>query len=177
MKRLFILLRILLLLFAVALAFASCERSEAISDADLVGTWEIEDASARIYVAGVDLTDVLKLTWSYAEDEAAAMADSMETVFLEGMEGSVMFEETHSFSIMLSNEPEETGTWSLNDEGTSISLAYDGSSFDELTIDSYEETTLIIQLPAEEEMMDMNSDGTEDISVDVIFQVVLERVE
>jgi hypothetical protein len=176
MKRFLLLARIILLVAALAVAFASCERTDAISDADLVGTWEIEDASARIYVAGVDLTDVLKLTYSYADAEAAAMADSLESMFVEDMQGALLFDEAHDFSIMLVNEPEETGTWTLSSDGTTLSLEHDDTAFDQLTIEGYEEPVLTITLPTAKEVMDMKEDGAEDVSVDVVIKIVLMRV-
>ena len=147
-----------------------------IVEADLYGTWNIDEASAKLRVAGVDITQVLQLTFGYTGGEATALADSIAGDLLQAFAGSFTFNDDYTFEKALTGLALVSGTWELEVDGNDLSLT-EGDKTDIYQIRSLDATSLTLEVPADEIDMDLNKDGTDETTVQVSIELVLSPVE
>ncbi|MEX0987409.1 MAG: hypothetical protein WD052_08030 [Bacteroidales bacterium] len=148
-----------------------------IDEADLVGTWNIDDVSAEISVAGINITQFLIATYEYSSDSAEAMMDSLVSEFSEGISGTITFSADYNY-VISGSEIEGSGTWSLDTETDLLSLQETGDTeLEILTVETLNATTLIVTLPAEDEELDLNGDGEDETTVDISIVIEMSKEE
>ena len=96
MKKSFVKPVILLFLIASMLFVSSCEESVEVIDADLIGTWDIGQASVDIKVGPVSLLDFLISSLQFGQEAAQEVVDQITSEFLEIGGGTVTFNTDYS---------------------------------------------------------------------------------
>ena len=93
MRKLFVNNVILLTLVASVLLVSSCEKKEEIHEADLIGTWDIGQASVDIKVGPISLFDFLISTLQFGQEAAQELVDQYTSEFIEIGGGTIAFNE------------------------------------------------------------------------------------
>jgi hypothetical protein len=151
MRKLFVKPVILLTLIASLLLVSSCEKSVEVVEADLIGTWDIGQASVDIKVGPISLFKYLTSTLPFGEEAAQELVDQYTSEFLEIGGGTVTFNEDYSYT-MLQSELEEAGTWKL--EGDKLYLTITGETLDDdpLSIESMNSSAAIVAWEEKQEI-------------------------
>jgi len=152
MRKLFVNPFIVLTLIASFLLVNSCEKSVEVVEADLIGTWDIGQASIDIKVGPLSLFDALMTSVpGMGQVAAEALVDELTSEFLDIGGGTVTFNEDYSY-MMIQSELEESGTWSL--EGDKLYLTITGETMDDdpLSIESMNSSAAIIAWEEEQEI-------------------------
>lgn len=160
MKR-FINATAVLLMVSGMLFFVSCDADdEPDAGVPIVGTWSYESADIIIEINGQDILDYLVEVFEMSEEDATAMKESFEETMNEFEGMSWKFESNKTFTAT-SPEGDETGTWSLNEDHSKLTLVSD----DETTvIDVKSLTSSKMELFfAEEFTQDMDEDGEDEV--------------
>jgi len=172
MRKLFVSHVILLTLIASVLLVSSCETKEEIHEADLIGTWDIGQASVDIKVGPLSLYDFLTTSLQFADEEAQEIVDQYTSEFIEIGGGTVTFNADYSY-VMLQSDLEESGTWKL--EGDKLYLTITGEILDDdpLSVESLNSSAAIVSWEEEQEIAigeDMN-----DIPATIIIELNLSK--
>ena len=160
-------------LIASMLFVTSCEGDEEIIEADLIGTWDIGDPLVDLKVEGISMLQFLKITLQMSDQDAQAMVDDFTSEFSDIGGGTITFNEDYSYQ-MVKGDLEENGAWEL--EGNKLYLTITGELQDDdpLLIESLNSTSAIIAWEEEEEV-DVNEDGTNDITVTISIELNLSK--
>lgn len=172
MKKLFVNPVIFLTLTASLLIVSSCEEAADVVDADLIGTWDIGQASVDIKVGPVKLVDFLMSTLSYGQNAAEEIVDQITDEFLEIGGGTITFNTDYSY-LMTRSEFEESGTWNL--EGNKLYMNIADASMDEdpLTVESMNSSAMVV---AWEEEQEINlEEGIPGFTATIIFELNLAK--
>jgi hypothetical protein len=161
-------------LFIAALLWsASCNKQADIHEADLIGTWDIGQASVDIKVGPISLLQFLRTTLQLTEQEAEDYVDQLiaEYDYISG--GSISFQSDYSYQ-MLNGEFEENGTWEL--DGDKLYLTIPGEVLDDehLVIESLNGSSALMVLEEDVEV-DINEDGSTDFTATIIIEVNLSK--
>ena len=151
MKKSFVNPVILLTLIASLLFVSSCEKSVEVVEADLIGTWDIGQASVDIKVGPLNLIDFLMSSLQFGQEAAQELVDQLTSEFLEIGGGTVTFNADYSY-MMLQAQLEEIGTWKL--EGNKLYLTITGETLDDdpLSIESMNSSAAIVAWEEEQEI-------------------------
>ena len=171
-KTLFLILMSLSLVF-----FNSCEKDEGTkASSDLIGTWNIDNSTVSVTVGGVDLVTYLMDAMELTQEEAEFMAGFFTD--FGSMSGTVTFNDDNTYQAKMVGEEVENGTWSISSDGKTLSLKESGDSedsADNLTIITLTPSNLVIALPAESEMVDLDDDGTDETQMDISIELRLSK--
>ena len=142
---------ILLTLVASLLFVSSCEKSEEIIEADLIGTWDIGQASVDIKVGPLSLFDFLISTLQFGQEAAQELVDQYTSEFIEIGGGTITFHEDYSY-LMLKADLEESGAWEL--EGNKLYMTITGETQDDdpLSVESLNSSAALVAWEEEQEI-------------------------
>jgi hypothetical protein len=160
-------------LITVVLLVSSCEKSAEIKEADLIGTWDIGQASVDIKVGPISLLNFLKTSLQFADQEAQDFVDQLATELDNISGGTITFEADYSYQ-MVHGDLEENGTWNL--EGEKLYLTVNGETPDvsHLNVESLDSSSALLVLKEDQEI-DVNQDGDNDITATVIIEFELSK--
>jgi len=173
MRKSFVKPVILLTLIASLLLVNSCEQSPEVVEADLIGTWDIGQASVDIKVGPLSLFNFLISTVPQLGQEAAQeLVDQLTSEFLEIGGGTVTFNEDYSYQ-MIQYELEEAGTWKL--EGDKLYLTITGETLDDdpLSIESMNSSAAIIAWEEKQEVA--LGEGIPNFTATIIIELNLSK--
>jgi hypothetical protein len=154
MRKLFVNHVILLTLIASMLLVSSCETKEDIIEADLIGTWDIGQASVDIKVGPLSFYDFLTTTLQYGEEDAQELVDQYTSEFNEIGGGTVTFNADYSYT-MHQYDFEESGTWKLEGDQLYLTITGETQDDDPLSLESLSSSAAIV---AWEEVMELGFD-------------------
>lgn len=150
---------ILLTLIASLLIVSSCEKKEEIHEADLIGTWDIGQASVDIKVGPLSLFDFLISTLQYGQEAAQELVDQYTSEFLEIGGGTITFNTDYSY-LMVQSPLEESGTWKLEDYKLYMTITGETQDDDPLNVESLTGSAALVSWEEEQEISlgeDMNN--------------------
>jgi len=149
---------ILLTLIASLVFVSSCDMKEDIIEADLIGTWDIGQASVDIKVGPISLFKYLTSTLPFGEEAAQELVDQYTSEFVEIGGGTITFNEDYSY-MMLQYELEESGTWELEEDKLYMTITGETQDDDPLSVESLSSSAALIAWEEEQEISlgeDMN---------------------
>ena len=163
---------ILLTLIASVLLVSSCDTKEEIHEADLIGTWDIGQASVDIKVGPISLFKYLTSTLPFGEEAAQELVDQYTSEFLEIGGGTITFNEDYSY-LKHQFELEEAGTWKL--EGNKLFMTITGETLDDdpLNVESLSSSSAIVAWEENKEI-DLG-EGMPIIPATIIFELNLSK--
>jgi len=152
---------------------SSCEKDKDIKEADLIGTWEMGQASVDIKVGPISLIKFLKTTLQLGDQEAQALFDQLASEF-DDIGGTITFDADYSYQ-MLNGDLAENGTWEL--EGDQLYLTITGESQDDdpLTLESLISTSALVVWEEDQEV-DINEDASADFTATIIIELNLSKM-
>jgi len=172
MRKLFVNHLILLTLIASVLLVSSCDTKEEIHEADLIGTWDIGQASVDIKVGPLSLFDFLISTLQFGQEAAQELVDQYTSEFVEIGGGTVTFNEDYSY-LMLQYELEENGTWKLEEDKLYMTITGETQDDNPLSVESLNSSAAIVAWEEEQEISlgeDMN-----DFTATIIIELNLSK--
>ncbi|MGM0581058.1 MAG: lipocalin family protein [Bacteroidota bacterium] len=135
----------------------SCNDDETAKEGDVEGTWDVTGLNFDITINGESMSSF------FTEDEAANYESFFTASFKESFEGSTIeFKSDGTYSSTDSDGNQNSGTWSLNSDGTK--LTFDGGSTDEFSFDVMTSTknSLVLGYSETDSSMDYDDDGVND---------------
>ena len=172
MRNLFVNHVILLTLIASVLLVSSCDTKEEIHEVDLIGTWDIGQASVDIKVGPISLFDFLISTLQFGQEAAQELVDQYTSEFVEIGGGTVTFNEDYSY-LMLQYELEESGTWELAEDKLYMTITGETQDDNPLSVESLNSSAAIVAWEEEQEISlgeDMN-----DFTATIIIELNLSK--
>ncbi|MCK5692034.1 MAG: hypothetical protein KAI08_04270 [Bacteroidales bacterium] len=172
MRNLFVNHVILLTLIASVLLVSSCDTKEEIHEVDLIGTWDIGQASVDIKVGPISLFDFLISTLQFGQEAAQELVDQYTSEFVEIGGGTVTFNEDYSY-LMLQYELEESGTWELEEDKLYMIITGETQDDNPLSVESLNSSAAIVAWEEEQEISlgeDMN-----DFTATIIIELNLSK--
>ena len=149
---------ILLTLVASLVFVSSCDMKEDIIEADLIGTWDIGQASVDIKVGPISLFKYLTSTLPFGEEAAQELVDQYTSEFVEIGGGTITFNEDYSY-LMYQSEFEESGTWNLEGDKLYMTITGETEDDDPLSVESLSSSAALVAWEEEQEISlgeDMN---------------------
>jgi hypothetical protein len=171
MRKLFVNNVILLTLIASIVFVSSCDTKEEIIEADLIGTWDIGQASVDIKVGPISLFKYLTSTLPFGEDAAQEIVDEYTSEFIEIGGGTIAFNEDYSY-LMHQSEFEESGTWKLESDLLYMTITGEMQDDDPLTVESLNSSAALV---AWEEEQEISLEGTPSIPATIIIELNLSK--
>lgn len=164
---------ILLTLIAAILFVTSCEKGVEIKEVDLIGTWDIGQASVDVKVGPISLYQFLKTTLQLADQEAQDFVDQLISEFDNISGGTITFNADYSYQ-MVHGDLVENGTWKL--EGDKLYLNITGETPDDnpLNVESLDSSSAVVTWEEDQEV-DANEDGTNDFTATVVIELNLSK--
>jgi hypothetical protein len=173
MRKLFVNHVILLTLIASVLFVSSCDTKEEIHEADLIGTWDIGQASVDIKVGPISLFDFLiTRAVPFGEDAAKELVDEYTSEYIEIGGGTITFNEDYSYT-MLQYDLEESGTWELEEDILYMTITGETQDDAPLSVESLNSSAALVAWEEEQEISlgeDMN-----DITATIIIELNLSK--
>ena len=163
---------ILLTLVASIFLFSSCEKDKNINEADLIGTWDMGQASVDIKVGPISLIQFLKTTLQLTDEAAQELFDQLASEFDE-FGGTITFESDYSYHL-LNGDFGENGTWELDEDQLYLILAGESTDEDPLTLESLNSTAALVVWEEDQEV-DFDEDGTGDFTATLIIELNLAK--
>lgn len=172
MKKLFVKPVLLLTLIASLLVVSSCEESAEVVEADLIGAWDIGQASVDIKVGPVTLLDFLISTLQFGQAAAQELVDQITAEFLDFGGGTFTFNTDYT-CLLSRNNLEGSGTWKL--EGDKLYLDISGELIDEepLTIRSINSSDAVVAIEQKQEIDP--GEGISSINATIIIELNLNK--
>jgi len=172
MRKLFVNHVILLTLIASVILVSSCEMKEEIHEADLIGTWDIGQASVDIKVGPISLFKYLTSTLPFGEDAAMEIVEEYTSEFVEIGGGTITFNEDYSYS-MLQSDLGESGTWKLEEDELFMTITGETQDDDPLIVESLTSSAALVAWEEEQQISlgeDMN-----DVNATIIIELNLSK--
>lgn len=169
MRKIFVNPIILLLLVASMFVVNSCNKGEDIHEADLIGTWDIGQASVDIKVGPISLINFLRTALQLSEQEAESMLDDLITEFDYISGGTITFNADYTY-LMVNGDFEEHGTWELDGDKLYLTITGDILEGDPVTIESLNGSSGILVLEDEQEV-DTDEDGNSEFTATIVIEV------
>ena len=164
---------ILIILITSALLISSCKKEKNFNEADLIGIWDIGQASVEIKVGPINLIQFLKTVLQLGDQEAQDFIDNLisEYDYISG--GTITFNADYSYQ-MLNGGFEEHGTWEL--KGDKLYLTITGEILDDehLIIEDLNSSSAFMVLEEDQEI-DIDEDGSTDFTATIIIEVDLSK--
>ncbi len=151
MRKLFVNHVILLTLITSVLLVSSCNMKEEIHEADLIGTWDIGQASVDIKVGPLSLFDFLISTLQFGQEAAQELVDDYTSEYVEIGGGTITFNEDYSY-LMLQYEHEESGTWELEEDKLYMTLTGETQDDDPLNVESLTSSAALVAWEEDQEI-------------------------
>jgi hypothetical protein len=172
MKKLSVNPVILLTLIASLLFVSSCEESVDVVEADLIGTWDIGQASVDIKVGPLSLLDFLISSLQFGQEAAEELVDQITSEFLEFGGGNVTFNADYSY-LMSRSEIDESGTWNLEGNKLYLNIPDETVNEDPLTVESMNSSAAVVAWEQEQEI-DLG-EGTPKFNAIIIIELNLTK--
>ncbi len=172
MKKSFVNPVILLTLIASLLFVSSCEESAEVVEADLIGAWDIGQASVDIKVGPLSLLDFLISTLQFGQEAAKELVDQITSEFLEIGGGTVTFNVDYSY-LMSRSDFEESGTWNLEGNKLYLNISDETVNEDPLTVESLNSSAAVVAWEQEQEI-DLG-EGTSPFNAIIIIELNLTK--
>jgi len=172
MRKLFVNPFIMLTLIASMLMVSSCETSGDIVEADLIGTWDIGQASVDIKVGPISLFNFLKTTMMFADEAAQALVDQLTEEFLEIGGGTVTFNADYSYH-MARNQLEESGVWKLEEDQLFLTITGESLDEDPFRVNSLSATSAIVAWEQDQELV--AGEGLPSFTATIIVELNLSK--
>jgi len=154
----------------------SCGEFDGVDDeADLYGTWTIDETSADVTVGGVDIVTMMVTTMGMVEADAQAKVDSMMTDMLSSITGTITFNEDNTYEILVTGESADNGTWSVSTDGITLTMVEADMDSDNMTIVDLTKDSLILRMEAEEEDVDLDGDQEEETTMQFVLEIQLSK--
>ncbi len=170
MKKLFVNPVILVSLIATLFFMSSCEESADVVDADLIGTWDIGQASVDIKVGPVKLVDFLISTLQFGQEAAKKVVDDLTAEYLDFGSGSITYNKDYSY-LLRRNKIEEGGTWKLEGDKLYMKITDQMESDDPLTVQSMSSSAAVFTW---EEKRELDLEGTT-VNATIVIELNLAR--
>ena len=152
-------LKLILIILISAGILSACSKKTETPSNQLIGTWTISSATADITVNGKSLTQYYTDLGS-TQTEAAQLAQIIESSIQQSFTGTVTVKSDNTYTATISGST-DSGTWSLNSDGTKLTLVDSNnvsSTYDIVNLDSHNLELSFVTT----EQDDLNSDGTPD---------------
>ncbi|WKK73535.2 lipocalin family protein [Marivirga salinae] len=163
-------LRFLLILAIGAFMFQSCNDDETAKEGDVEGKWDVTGLAFDITINGESLSSF------YSDaDQADSFESSIEALYGASFEGaSIEFKSDGSYSSTDTDGSNDTGTWSLNSDGTLLTM--DGGTPNEFSFDIITSTknSLVIGYSESNSTQDLNQDGSND-ELKISFDITMSK--
>ena len=172
MKKLFVNPIILLTLIASLLFVSSCEESADVVEADLIGAWDIGQASVDVKVGPISLLDFLISTLQFGQAAAQELVDQITAEFLEIGGGTVTFNADYSY-LMSRSDLEESGTWNLEGDQLYLNISDEIADEDPLTIQSMTSSAAVVAWEEEQELP--LGEGNSPVNATIIIELNLAK--
>jgi len=172
MKKILIKPVILLILIAFAFFVSSCNKSQDIHEADLIGTWDIGQASVDIKVGPISLFQFLKTTLQLGDQEAQDLVDELASEFGE-LGGTITFNADYSYQ-MLNGDFEENGMWELDEEKLYMTKTGEMQEENPMTVESLDSSSALISWKEDQEV-DITEDGSSDFTATLVIELNLAK--
>ncbi|MDF1575549.1 MAG: hypothetical protein P1P86_10215 [Bacteroidales bacterium] len=172
MRKIFIKPVILLSLIAFAVFVSSCNKSQDIDEADLIGTWDIGQASVDIKVGPISLFQFVKTTLQFSDQEAQDLVDELASEFDE-FGGTITFNADYSYQ-MLHGDFAENGTWELDEEKLYMTKNGEMQEDDPMTVESLDSSSALISWKEDQEV-DITEDGSSDFTATLVIELNLSK--
>jgi len=172
MRKLFVNHVILLTLITSVLLVSSCDTKEDIHEADLIGTWDIGQASVDIKVGPISLFDFLISTLQFGQEAAQELVDEYTSEFVEIGGGTITFNEDYSY-LMQQYELEESGTWELEEDMLYMTITGETQDDDPLNVESLNSSAALVAWEEEQEIS--LGDSMDDITATIIIELNLSK--
>lgn len=173
MKNIFVKPVILLTLIASLLFVSSCEKENEISEADLIGTWDMGQVSVDIKVGPISLLQFLKTTLQFADQQAQDLVDQLTAEFDDIGGGTITFNADYSYQ-MINGDLEENGTWKLEGDQLYMTIAGETQDDDPLTIESIDGSSALVAWEEDQEV-DINEDDMSDFTATIVIELNLSK--
>jgi hypothetical protein len=151
MKKLFVNPVIILTLITSLLFVSSCEESVEVVEADLIGIWDIGQASADIKVGPLSLFDFLISTLQFGQEAAQEIVDQYTAEYLDFGAGTFTFNSDYSY-LTVRGDLEESGKWSLEGNTLYLNISEETVDEDPLTIESMNGSAAVVAWEMEQEI-------------------------
>ena len=165
---------ILMTLISALFFISSCKKDKEIYEADLIGTWDIGQATVDIKVGPISLFKFLKTTLQLGDQEAQAFVDKLisEVDYISG--GTITFNADYSYQ-MLNGDLDENGTWELS--GDKLYLTITGEILDDeaIIVESLSSSSALFAYEEDQEV-DIDEDGSSDITATLIIELNLSKI-
>jgi len=171
MKKSFVNPVILLSLIALLVFVSSCDTKEDIIEADLIGTWDIGQASVDIKVGPISLFKYLTSTLPFGEEAAMQLVNEYTSEYVEIGGGTIAFNEDYSY-LMHQSELEESGTWSLEADLLYMTITGEMQDDDPLIVESLNNSSALV---AWEEEQEISLEGTPNFTATIIIELNLSK--
>jgi hypothetical protein len=166
------------LIFSLVLSIVignSCKKDEETNEAinNLLGTWTINNSDVNLSVDGVDLVTYMVDNFGYSQQEAETLVSYFKLAIGADSQGTINFKDDNTYQL-INSDGEENGSWSVNDEGSILTLEFAGE-VDNLNIVSLTSSNLKLTVPTESEEVDLDDDGDVETTVDVDIELNLSK--
>lgn len=173
MSKFFLRPTLFLAFFTATFLVSSCKKQVDIHEADLIGTWNIGQASVDIKVGPISLIQFLQTALQLSDQEAEEYLDELisEYDYISG--GTITFMADYSYQ-MLNGDFEEQGSWEL--QGDKLYLTISGEVLDDehLIIERLDSSSAFMVLEEDQEV-DFNEDGSTDFTATIVIEVELSK--
>lgn len=157
------------------LSMNSCDMIGGNDESDLYGTWSIDGISVDVTVDGTDIVEVMVNNFDYDPAVAEAMLDTLVWELEDDISGTLTFNEDMTYTINVSDDSPETGTWTLSEDGSTLTLVDSDMDSDVLMISKLTASSLIIKLQDEDEDVDLDGDDQEESTMIISVEVTLSK--
>lgn len=158
-----------MILTASMFAVSSCKKGEDIHEADLIGTWDIGQASVDIKIGPISLFNFLRTTLQLSEQEAQEYVDELIAEFDYISGGTISFNADYSY-LMRNGDFVELGTWELDGDKLYLTISGEILEGDPLIIESLNGSSGLLVLEDDQEV-DINEDGSSDFTATIMIEV------
>ena len=172
MKKLFVNPVIVFTLIASLLFVSSCEESADVVEADLIGAWDIGQASVDVKVGPLSLLDFLISSLQFGQEAAKEIVDQITSEFLEFGGGTITFNADYSY-LMSRSQLEESGTWKLEGDQLYMNISEEIADDDPLTVESMNSSAAVVAWEQEQEI-DLG-EGTPKFTAIIIIELNLDK--
>ena len=174
MRKFFVKPVILLTLITSLFLISSCEKDKDINEADLIGTWEMGQASVDIKVGPISLVQFLKTTLQLGDQEAQDFVDQLISEFDYVSGGTITFNADYSYQ-MLNGDLEENGTWELEEEKLYLTITGEILDDEPLNVESLNSSSALFAFEEDQEL-DIDEDGSSDFTATIIIELNLSKM-
>ena len=169
MHRFFLKPVIILSIIATLGLATSCNKDKDINENDLIGTWDIGQATLDVKVGAISLFQFLRTALQLSEQEAQDYVDQLveEYDYISG--GTITFNADYSYQIN-NGDFEEHGTWELEGDKLYLTVSGEVPDYNPLIIESLSSSSGLISWEEDHEV-DVDEDGSDDFTATLVVEV------